>query len=229
MKDIILTHGALGSAAQMSPMAERLAPHFRVHVLEWHGHGTTELGPHPFSVQGFSDQLYAFIAEHDLVKPYYLGYSMGGYIGLEMESRYPGTLGKIMTFATKYAWNAESAAHEAGRLNPVRLMEKVPQFAKVLQERHSAVGWEHHLALTATLMRELGRNSVLHPQLLATLRLPVICGVGDRDTMVGISETQELAAAIPESGFYVLPGTEHPIEKLDEDLIVSVARYFFRH
>ncbi|MEO7361019.1 MAG: alpha/beta fold hydrolase, partial [Gemmatimonadaceae bacterium] len=131
MPQIFVVHGALGSAAQMAPIAGALAALGTVHNVELPGHGRTVLpASSDFSMHTFVRALESKLrgANADITqKPFVFGYSMGGYAALALEAEHPGTFAGILTLGTKFAWTPEVALREAGRLNADVIAEKIPK------------------------------------------------------------------------------------------------------
>jgi pimeloyl-ACP methyl ester carboxylesterase len=218
--EIVLIHGALGCAAQLGPLAQRLGSAARVHVLELSGHGLTPYSG-SFGITAFSNQLQGFIEVHCASAPLVFGYSMGGYVALYLAATMPDSVRGVITLGTKYAWNPEQAQREAQMLHLPTLREKVPSFAQNLSDMHGpqlAPLLEH----TAEMMLALGNAPVLTSTLLNRIKCPVHVCVGDTDRMVSRDETEAMAAAIPGATLHILPQTKHPIEAVDPTLIEQV-------
>jgi pimeloyl-ACP methyl ester carboxylesterase len=224
MHPIVLLHGALGSAAQLGPLADELRALGPVHVLELPGHGDTALGTTNFSIDGFAQAVGDAVAVRGLDRPSVFGYSMGGYVALALEAARPGTFGSIVTVGTKYAWTASSATREAAQLDPDALRAALPRFAATLEARHRiAGGWETLLTRTAALLHDLGSGAALDAARLAAVRCPVCCAVGDRDSTVSVEETHALALAL-RGNVEVLAGVQHPIERLPPGTATALMR-----
>ena len=220
-RHILVVHGALGSAAQMQPVADALASLGEPVLVELPGHGETPLEPGgSFHIESFAAALAAQVARiraesPDLPAPVVFGYSMGGYVALALEARAPGTFAAVLTLGTKFEWTPELASHEAGRLDPVIVAQKVPKFAETLTERHrGSGGWELALQRTAALLRALGDGPVLNEKTLPAIRIPVCIAVGSRDDTVTPDEARRVAAAMGDATTEVLEDTPHPIERV---------------
>lgn len=225
-KPLILLHGAIGAGAQFLPWIPALEADFEVHTLDFEGHGS-RMADRPFRIAHFAENVVAFLDEKGFAQADIFGYSMGGYVALYLASIQPERVGRIFTFATKLAWNPETAAKEAKMLNPETIEAKVPAFANVLAARHTGMGWKAHLAATAEMMLHLGQTPTLTPDLLAGLPHPIQMGLGDRDTMVTLSETVDAYRQLPNGRLLVLPGTPHPIEKIPFGSLHWHIRAFF--
>lgn len=227
MQDIILLHGAIGAKDQLRPLAENLQTKgFIPHLLSFSGHGSEPFAAE-FGISQFVGELHRFILEKRLEQPSVFGYSMGGYVALQLALQYPELIGKIATLATKFAWTPDGARKEAAMLDVAALREKVPQFATVLQNRHSA-GWIELLEKTSGMIKSLGEKPLLGSGELNLIKNKVLLGVGDLDTMVSLDETINTFQTIPQAGLYVLPGTKHPIETVSVDLLGIILEQYFR-
>jgi pimeloyl-ACP methyl ester carboxylesterase len=226
--ELILIHGALGAASQMTPLAEAVRQRVQTHILELEGHGETP-SPHThFSIDQFAEQLRRFIASNSLAPARIFGYSMGGYVALRLASQQPDLIASIATLGTKLDWSPESAARETSRLDPATIRAKVPKFADTLEQRHAkSGGWEQMLARTADLMKGLGANPLVDAAAFARITVRVRLMVGDRDAVVTVDETTRGARALPAGELAVLPGTPHPIEQVHVPLLASLLVDFF--
>lgn len=208
----------------MAPLVDALTGQRRfaeVRALELPGHGDTPLaaGTH-FSMETFARAIGEQIARDALCRPVVVGYSMGGYAALFLEHRAPGTLGGILTLGTKLHWTPDVARTASARLDPDVLRAKVPAFATALAQRHAGCGgWEGNISRTASLLRALGDQPPLTPEVFATIGCPVHLLVGDRDDSVTLDETVRAASHLPRARASLLPDTPHPIEKVRLDLV----------
>jgi pimeloyl-ACP methyl ester carboxylesterase len=225
MTHLLLLHGAIGSVAQLQALKDKLSEHFHVHAFEFSGHGQTAFAT-DFSIAQFADELHAYIKANQLHQPHVLGYSMGGYVALKLAAEHPQALGKIMTLATKFHWDPETAAREIKMLNPEKIEEKLPAFAQILEARHQAIGWKNVLAKTAEMMIAMGNDNPLQKPDYEKISNPVRISIGDRDQMVTLEETIHVFRQIQNASFQIFPETPHPIEKMDLNQLVTALCQF---
>lgn len=225
---LLLLHGALGSAAQLQPLAERLSGHYEIHALNFSGHGGRLLNEaDEFSIRRFADDVKMYLQGAGLKNVPVFGYSMGGYVALYLSATEPGWTGDIFTVATKFDWNPESSRKESGFLDPDKIAFKVPAFAEELKKRHAPADWKLLLKKTAKMMLEMGEWPLLDKKLMTQIKQRVRITVGDQDKMVSRSESEQAASQIPQAEFRLLAGQPHPIEQIDGRMLAGEIMQFF--
>ena len=108
------------------------------------------------------------------------------------------------------------------------IASKVPAYAKVLDERHTAAGWRNVLHHTAEMMLSLGRDNVLNTNDYPAINTPSLIMLGDRDKMVTLDETVAVFKALPNAQMAVLPATPHPLEQVDVQILSYFIKRFLR-
>ena len=121
--DIVLLHGALGSASRLAQLKELLTPNVTTHVVELEGHGDTPPGDRSFRTRHFAENVLQCMSSAGLQRAVLFGYSIGGYVALWLAKEAPERVAAVVTLGTKLGWNPETAAREACRLNPFELVD----------------------------------------------------------------------------------------------------------
>jgi pimeloyl-ACP methyl ester carboxylesterase len=224
---LVILHGALGCAEQFREWKNFLDGKYECHLFNFPGHGSRSNEPVEFSIENFSNELGKYIQERKLEKPHVLGYSMGGYIALCFALKDGASLGKIVTIATKFDWNPETANKEAGYLEPNIIENKIPQLAIQLKERHGD-HWKNVTERTAAMMRGLGENPLLTTENIKIVDNQVRFCVGDKDKMVGVQETFSMYRNATNASFCVMPDTAHVPEKMSlQRISYELDEFFF--
>jgi shikimate kinase/esterase/lipase len=224
---LLVLHGALGSEGQLEPLKNALSDSFEVHSLNFTGHGGRDFDGDNFSIDYFTKDVLDYLEEQGLDKVAIFGYSMGGYVALNLAKKHPNRVGKIFTLATKFAWSVESASKEVKMLNPDVIATKIPAFATTLKERHAPLDWKWHLKKTAEMMLELGKGAGLSSEDFAGITQEVLITVGSKDRMVGQEESETVANLLPNGKFELLEGFKHPIEQVDLAILTEKITAFF--
>lgn len=226
MQYLLLLHGALGAADQLQPLKAALLDKYHVHTLNLMGHGG-EQDIEKYTPELFAEQVLHYLQQHAIEKINIFGYSMGGYVALLLARKHPERIQKIFTLATKFLWTPAIAQQEIKMLDAQKIAEKLPAFAQTLEKRHAPNDWKKVLQKTAELMTSLGNRPALTDIDFEQLELPVLIGIGDKDTMVTLEETIHVYRKLKNANLLVLPKTQHPIEKVNlEKLADAIASYF---
>jgi len=227
MNPIILLHGAIGASDQLKHLSDLLLKrNFATFHFNFSGHGKMPFEK-KFAIEQFSLELKTFITKNKLQKPHVFGYSMGGYVALYLAKENPELLGNIITLGTKFNWTKEIAEKEIRNLDPVIIEQKLPKFAKVLEERHGE-NWKMLLQKTSEMMIGLGENNALSLVDFKEIKNKVLIGIADQDQMVSLDETTAVLKNLPNAGMYMLPESKHPIESVKIILLAEVIGDFCR-
>jgi pimeloyl-ACP methyl ester carboxylesterase len=229
MQTLFLLHGALGAAEQLAPMKAMLSRHYRVHSFSFSGHGGQPFATE-FSIEQFSDELIAAIEvlPEDEKPVSVFGYSMGGYVATCAALIRPGLFDKIITLATKWHWDEATAARECAMLNPATIEAKVPAFAQQLAQRHAPNNWKELLQKTSALLVEMGKHPPLDISKAGLPFVPALLLLGDGDKTVSVEETTAVFRQWQGASLCVLPGTPHPLEKVDMGFLSQLIQWFLQ-
>ena len=224
-----MLHGALGSKDQFDPLVKLLKTDFETLTLNFSGHGNHPHIPDRFTLSLFTQDIIDFLEQNSHKTVHIFGYSMGGYVALNLAKNYADRIGKIMTLATKFNWTPESAAREEKMLNADKIEEKVPAFAHMLKTRHTSMGWKSVLEKTAGMMQDLGNGNGLKAKDLASIQTPVMILLGTKDQMVTAEESIAAADALAQGHFEPLADAEHPLEKITPRQLADILIDYFKN
>lgn len=228
MQTLLILHGAIGASDQLIPIAEALSDTYKVHTLDFSGHGGKPYATEPFSIQLFAADVLAYMEAEQLEKVSIFGYSMGGYVGMYLAKHHPEQVDKIVTLATKFHWDEETAAKEIKMLNADKIAAKVPAFAATLEKRHAPNDWKEVLQRTADMLIAMGKDNPLRMEAYSGIEHPAMILIGDRDKMITLEETVNVYRALPNAQMGMLPHTHHPIEQVNKEYLLYYIRQFIR-
>ncbi len=225
-KDLILLHGAIGDERQLLPLKAILQQDFNVYTMNFSGHGGRAYKA-DFNIDTFTNDVLELMDGLGLQNACFFGYSMGGYVVLNLIKQHPERVIKLFTLATKLHWTPDSAARELRNLNPEKIEEKVPKFAEVLKKRHAPNDWKEHLSKTGGLINDLGNGFGLSDKDFEKIQVPVTIGVGTGDVLVSLEESEHVVRLLPNGELKVFEGFKHPIEQIDNEVLCSAMTSFF--
>lgn len=213
--DLLLLHGALGTAAQMDPLRERVGGV----AIDLCGHGGRA---HDHARMGFD----AFVSDIEEAynangwqRAHLFGYSMGGYAALLFAAEHPERVLSVATLGTKFLWTSEGLHKELRMLNPDTMQAKVPAFADGLARAHGAAHWSAVVEAVARNMQQLAAEPLLNPTVVHRIKCPVLCSVGELDTTAVPHDTRVFSSGLRDAQVEVWPGTRHPFDTVPLDLL----------
>lgn len=227
MNDLLLCHGALGAKDQFEALEALLSDTFRVHRINFSGHGGVPIPEEGFSMEHFALDILQYLNEQEIEQADIFGYSMGGYAALTLAVQHPDRIRRIATLGTKITWTPETAAHEQRYLQPSVMEEKIPDFVKILAERHAPVNWKKVVRHSAQMMLDLGNAPVLDQESFEQIQQPVSIGIGALDRMVSREECLQAVEWLPNGTLQVYEHFKHPIEQVDFAILAAYLKRFF--
>jgi pimeloyl-ACP methyl ester carboxylesterase len=221
----LLLHGALGYKVQLERLQQCMGKNSDVYSINFRGHGgDTYSGP--FDMNEFVEDILQFLNDRGLSVCNIFGYSMGGYVALLLARKYPERVKNIFTLGTKFDWDPVSARKEVSLLDPEVMENKIPAFAKLLEERFYPVDWKDAVRRTADMMLGLGQNPGLTKNDLAEIHQNVIISAGSKDNMVSLEYSRQTAENLPNGRYLEWDGWPHPIEKADAEVLANAIASF---
>lgn len=182
-RQVILLHGNGEDHGIFDVEISQLtAAGYRVYAPDTRGHGANR----PLTEYHYADMaedVYGFIAALGLEKPALHGFSDGGITALMLEAAHPGTLGVMAISGTN--------------LSPAGL---VPGFL----EEYTKLNAENPDPLVTLMLTE----PEIDPESLKSIRIPVLVTAGENDLVLP-SETDRIAAALPDAEKVIFPGEDH--------------------
>ncbi len=227
MTHLLFLHGAIGSAKQFEPVISHFSPDYKIHCLDFPGHASRSWESITFSIQHFAEDVLAYIDTNIKAPVSIVGYSLGGYVALLLAALHPAKIDKVFTLGTIIYWSPEIAEAQTKLLDPEKIAQKVPAFARQLEEIHGA-NWKNVLTQTAGMLGINGADPLINARVLNAIQKPVCICVGDKDTTAGLEASVEAYRAVKEASLAVLPDTTHPIEKVDYSILIPLIKNFLQ-
>lgn len=224
--DLILLHGALGSRQDFEALTSALNGRFRVHTLNFDGHGG-KAPAEAFTMDLFVRNLLDYCDANQISQAAIFGYSMGGYVALHFAHQFPERVSKIMTLGTKLHWSQEIAAQEVKQLNPEKIVEKVPKFAALLADQHGTGNWRSVVSYTAAMMLELGNQPVLSEKQFREIQTPVYLLRAAEDILVTQRETDIVGEWLQNTKTTILAEAKHPLPTVNTAMLAQLIQDWF--
>jgi len=226
-EELLLLHGALGSKCHFNELKSILQQDFIVYDMNFEGHGGLPI-QNEFSIELFAQNVLDYLKENNIDKVNVFGYSMGGYVALNLAVNNPDVIAKIITLGTKFDWSPEGAEKEVKMLNPEIIEIKITKFANQLAEIHGANTWKEVMRNTAEMMYGLGNGKKITNKKIKQIHHNVLICVGENDTMVSVEESEKVEKVLQNGVLQVIEGFQHPIDKVDKQTLASIIHNYIK-
>ncbi len=98
-KSMVLIHGNGGSAESLSHVARYFAEDYTVYCIADRCQGKSS-DPGVISYELMAKDVYEFICQKSLDKPYIIGHSDGGMVGIALAANYPDSIGALVSIGS---------------------------------------------------------------------------------------------------------------------------------
>lgn len=192
---LILLHGNGEDHTYFVKQIPAFSPHFRLVLMDTRGQGQSTGGDGELNFSVFAADLLALMDHLQIAKAHLLGFSDGGNLAL--------------TFALAHPERVQSLILNGANLNPggVKLSTQLPivlgygccrllsPFSRKARQNGAVLGL-------------MVNHPHIPPQALATLTMPALVIVGERD-MIRDRHSQLIARSLPNAQFVRIPGGDH--------------------
>jgi 2-hydroxy-6-oxonona-2,4-dienedioate hydrolase len=199
---VVLVHGLVVSSRYMIPIAERLAPYYRVFAPDLPGFGRSERPLQALDVAGLADALSDWMGEVGLERAALVGNSMGCQVIADLAVRHPGRVERAVLQGPTMDPLGRSVPRQVGRflldvpreplsLIPIELLD----YLSVGTRR----AWRtFRYALEDRIEKKL-----------PNMRVPTLVVSGSRDPIVPQHWAKEVVDLLPMGRLCVIPGAAH--------------------
>jgi pimeloyl-ACP methyl ester carboxylesterase len=200
---VVLLHGGLfGSTIEMTDFINRLKDDYQVIAISTRGHGKSELGTEPLTLEQRANDAMAVINAVTKDSVVVIGFSDGGYSAYKLGSMYPGSVKKMIVIG-------------AGEVRPG--LREFKFTAKQAMGMDTAY-WNQQLKLMPqperledlfTEVANCYNNVTVSKDLLSTIKCPVLVMAGDHDNGNPVERVVSAARYIPNHIISIIPNTGH--------------------
>ncbi len=202
---IVFLHGWFGSWRYWVPVMECLAVDYRSYAVDLWGFGDSDKGLERYDVGTYADMLVAFMDEMGLWSAPLVGHTLGAAVACELAARHPERVSKVMAVGLPLTADAVNR-----RLLTTGTNDSLARLFWHRQRPYPEV--EMSLPKIATNAIALTIQSVVRLDLRATLgrvEVPLLAVYGDSDSVVSVSQAEELDENHYAARAIVLPGAHH--------------------
>jgi pimeloyl-ACP methyl ester carboxylesterase len=200
---VVVLHGGLfGSTVEMADFIDKLKQNYLVIAISLRGHGKSELGTEPVSLEQRANDAMAVINAVTKDSVIVLGFSDGGYSSYKLGAMYPERVKKMIVIG---AGEIRPGLREF-KFTAKQAMElDKPFFEQQLKLMPEPDRIEELFAGVANCYN----NVIVSKDLLSSIKCPVLVMAGDHDDGNPVERVVSAARFIPKHQISIIPNTTH--------------------
>ncbi len=199
---VVLLHGGMGNADQMSLQVAALATTYRVIVIDSRGQGRSAPTAQGIHYTQMADDVIAVLDQLKIDQAAFVGWSDGGVIALQLGLRHRARVAGLWLLATNYNVAGMQPSGDS------------PVFAAYWQA--CAARWAHFgvsktdAAAVRKALRVMWQAEPTIPEkALRSIDVPSRVVLGDHDEILRRAHVEHLAALLPKASFVLLRDVSH--------------------
>jgi pimeloyl-ACP methyl ester carboxylesterase len=224
---VVMLHALLLDHSMFDAQSQAIANQgFRVITPSYAGHGNSQrVGGTP-SVEAMADQVFAVLETLHVEEPVVLGgLSMGGYVTFAAWDKYRDRIRSVLLMDTRALPDtAEEAANRHRACELIRKAGSVGPLAATMLPRllgkttvgHKPTVWKRVAEVLDTTEVEAACDALIalasrpdRRPMLPSIDVPSLILVGEEDIISPPAEMREIAAAMPNAAFEIVPKAGH--------------------
>jgi pimeloyl-ACP methyl ester carboxylesterase len=200
---IVVMHGGLfGSTVEMADFIDKLKNNFQVIAISLRGHGKSELGTEPVSLEQRANDAMAVINAVTKDSVMVLGFSDGGYAAYQLAAMYPNRVKKMVVIG---AGELYPGLREFNFTGKQAMSFDKPFFEQQLKFMPEPNRLEDLFAGVNACYSKL----TVGKDLLGSIKCPVLVMAGDKDDSNPVERVVKAARFIPKHQISIIPNTTH--------------------
>lgn len=219
MPIIVFLPGLASSKEQWNAFLPFVPPTFGVISIELRSHGKNEMSLTPLTIEQMTNDVVDVLKQNNASSVHIVGYSLGGYIGLNLARKRPDIVKSLTMHATKFFWNESMYTTMNMLVSPSLLLEKNPKAAQFMLQDHGEK-WQEVLKAGQNVLTEVYTKG-LHVEDVLSVECPVVVSVGAFDEFIPVSEAIDLATALSKGTLQVIPFAKHSLKTVPPQVFIA--------
>ena len=242
---IVCAHPVLFDSTVFDRLVAELADDFHLVLLDIHGHGESGYRT-PLTLEDITTDYYQLLAELDIARCTWIGYSIGGMIGMRLALSHPILFESLVLMATsarrdhpqlllqtETLWRLFRAGHREDIVDAALhffFAESTFKTQPELVARHSAkmTNYNHKQgeAMFEVATAVLDRIDISHQ--IQSLRMPTLVVAGKEDSAAPPEESELIASRIPGAELVVVDNASHLLLLEQPEAVTTLIADFVR-
>jgi 2-hydroxy-6-oxonona-2,4-dienedioate hydrolase len=201
---VVLVHGLVVSSRYMVPIAERLAPYYRVYAPDLPGFGKSAKPPRALDIPELADSLDAWMQAIGLESAVLIGNSIGCQVIAHLAVRHPERVERTVLQGPTMDPRGRTVLRQVGRFLTNSTREPL-SLAPVMMLDYLAAGFGRAWRTFQYALWDRIEDNLPH------LRVPTLVVRGSRDPIVPKRWAEEASRLLPDGRLVVVPNATHTV------------------
>jgi 3-oxoadipate enol-lactonase len=240
---IVFAHPLLWGAEMFESFIAELATDFHVVAVDIHGHGESD-SPHPLTLDQMTDDFYQLLNKLNLKNIVWLGYSVGGMLGMRLALAHPETISSLILIATEahldepeiktqtlQLWELFRDGHRADIAEPAlqfffarRTYEE--NSALVERFRDKLVNFGNVGGMFEAALAVYNRDDI--SEKIGSIVVPTLVIAGSEDVSATVQEAEFIASQIPHAQLKIVENSNHLLAVENPREVLEAIRAFLQ-
>lgn len=201
---VVLHGGLLGSTYEMHQFIDSLSQRFQVIAISTRGHGKSELGTEPLSIEQKAGDILAVIDAETSKPVSILGFSDGGFGGYMFASLYPERVKKLVAIGA----GEQTLKLRKMEFNTVELFQLDSGF---MEQQLALMPEPDRLMELGNRIADFYNSISISKDLFEKIQCPVLVLAGEKDQNAALATVINAYRMIPNSQLGIIPNAGHGV------------------
>lgn len=219
---VILSHSLGSSMILWDPQMEALKPYFQILRYDIRGHGESEVGQGPFTLEQLGEDAIGLLNHLGIEQVHWIGISMGGMIGQAVALHYPSRLKSLVLCDTAAIIPPEAQPIWQERIDQVREKGMESQLEATMERWFTPSFLATHPPILSRIRNQFLSTSVEgyvncieairrlnYLNRLSEIQIPTLILVGEDDPGTPVAASEAIHQRIPNSTLRIIPSARH--------------------
>ena len=218
---IVLLHGGgLGSAYEMGCFADPLKRNHQVIVISSRGHGRSDIGHTPFTLDQRADDIRAVLKDAKIKKPAtVIGFSDGGYSAYAFAAKYPNSVKKVVTIGA-------GEVLLTNKFFVFNLEDWKKYDADFIAQQQSLMPEPERWQEMLHMYEDMWNGAVISKDMFSKIKCPVLLINGEKDQNSPLLTAFAAYYELPDAHLSIIPNAGHQCQATNFDAVWSVVKPF---
>ncbi len=242
-RTMVFTHTVLWDAEMLDHLVPEFVHDFHIIIVDLHGHGQSGFRA-PLTLEEMAEDYHQLLAKLDLSKVIWVGYSIGGMLGMRLALAHPETIASLILIATTarldppqlreqtwQLWEMFRAGHRENIADAALQFFFAPATYKnqpqlIEHYRHKLINRQNVEGIFEAARASIDRTDISTQ--IAAIKAPTLVIAGKEDTATSPAESELIASRIPNAQLAIIDDASHMLVVEKPREVAPIIRQFLK-